>query len=329
MSTKHVSYIRLILGVTVGSAVVAPQLFQPLLDNLWNWLKTSSIYRSSTFETFWTVFCYAAIEPYITYVFVQNPEWRFTSKRQKSTEDTIRRPHGMKRPSRRIREGLTYIAPLLLLDLTMIKKFAGVSIEDMLASGNYDPSLANANCWGNTCHTHFLMPSVHNFSLNSPLQTRRALPDAAPTSRRLILELVCSLIIYDASFFLFHLSLHILPGIRTWHAPHHSHAEIHPQITNQLHVIERLGLVLLANFALNIIKCHVVTRTLFVPVFVWLLVEIHSGMDLPWAYDKVLPSGWGGGARKHARHHAVGEGGFEPYFEWCDRLYGYIRGKSR
>lgn len=329
MSSQRILAIRLAIGAAVASAVFAPSIYQPILDRLWTGLKHNSIYRSSTFETFWTVFCYAFIEPWITTVFLKHPEWRFTNKHRKANQEPLRRPHGMKRPSRRILEGLTYIAPLLLLDLTMIKKFADVPIEDMLVSGNYDQSIGQVNCRGNVCHTNFLMPSVHNFSFDSPLQTTRALPDQAPSSRRLVLELACSLIIYDAVFFLFHLTLHVLPGLRTWHAPHHKHAEIHPQITNQLHIVERLGLVLLANFALNIIKSHVLTRTLFVPTFVWLLVEIHSGLDLPWGYEKILPEGWAGGARKHAKHHAIGEGGFEPYFEWCDRLYDYTRSVLR
>jgi cholesterol 25-hydroxylase len=78
--------------------------------------------------------------------------------------------------------------------------------------------------------------------------------------------------------------------------------------------------VLLANFSLNIIKSHVFTRTLFVPIFVWLLVELHSGLDLPWGYEKILPKGWGGGARKHSLHHTRGGGGYEPYFTWWDNL---------
>ena len=93
---------------------------------------------------------------------------------------------------------------------------------------------------------------------------------------------------------------------------------------------------MLANFSLNIIHAHVLTRTLFVPVFVWLLVEIHSGMDLPWAYEKVLPEGWGGGSRKHMRHHVSkmgevegkGEKGFEPFFCWGDGLWEIITSKG-
>jgi len=327
MSNTNATVLRILLAALVGSAIIAPSFYQPTLDVVWLKLRSTTIYQSSTFETLWTVFCYAVTEPLFTVVYLQRPEWRLEAKNKK-TEKPISRPYrsyGMRPPSKRLGEGLTYIAPLLLLDLTMIKKFADVPLEAMLASGNYDPALARSNCRGNTCQVNFLMPSVHNFSLSSPLQTVRALPEAAPSSRRLALELIASFVIYDAAFFAFHLTMHVLPGLRSWHAPHHTHAEIHPQITNQLHIFERLGLVLLANFSLNIIKSHVLTRTLFVPLFVWLLVEIHSGLDLPWGYEKVLPAGWGGGARKHAKHHAGGEGGLEPYFEWCDAAWGFVK----
>ena len=156
----------------------------------------------------------------------------------------------------------------------MIKKFANVPLPEMLESGNYD--LNNMSTIGAHKST-FLVPSLHNFTLQSPLQTKRALPTDAPSSRRLAFELICSFVIYDAVFFLFHLALHMLPGLRNWHHAHHSHAEMHPQITNQLSIFERLGLVLLANFSLNIIGSHVLTRTFFIPIFIWLLVEIHTG----------------------------------------------------
>lgn len=309
-----VSRTRWALATLFGTAILIPGFYQALLDSLWSYLLRSTIYNWSTFETLWTVFCYAAIEVPLTYVFMQHPEWRLSSTPNRS------RPKGMRRPSRRGWEALVYVAPLLLLDLTMVKKFAGVQLEDMLISGNYEPTVRGHR-------ETFLVPSLHNFAADSPLQTQRALPIEPPSSRRLALELIGSLILYDALFFAFHLALHILPGVRAWHRPHHSHGEIHPQITNQLHVVERLGLVLLANFSLNIIGSHVLTRTLFVPVFVWLLVEIHSGLDLPWGYDKVLPRGFGGGARKHAQHHRDGGGGLEPYFNWCDALLSAAYGQ--
>ncbi|KAF1832027.1 hypothetical protein BDW02DRAFT_571446 [Decorospora gaudefroyi] len=325
------SSIRAVLATLFFSAVAFPELYQPLLTPLWQWLSQNSVYRLSTFETLWTVFLYAAIEVSMTVVFMRHPAWRFAVQDSKKQEDSARKPHGMRRPSRRWREAITYMTPLLLMDLTMIKKFADVPLTAMLASGNYHEAAAAlaANTTTPTYHSTFLVPTLHNMTLSSPLQTQRALPELPPTSRRTALELVASFFLYDALFFLFHFSLHVLPVVKRWHAPHHRHAEIHPQITNQLHILERLGLVLLANFSLNIIGSHVFTRTLFVPIFVWLLVELHSGLDLPWGYEKVLPKGWGGGARKHSLHHARGAGGYEPYFTWWDNLLDRVGHSSK
>ena len=324
------SRIRAVLGTLFVSAIAFPNFYQPLLTTSWQWLRHNPLYRLSTFETIWTVFLYSVIEVSMTVVFLRYPEWRFALQENKKQGDVSKapKPHGMRRPSRRWGEAVTYMIPLFLMDLTMIKKFADVSLTAMLESGNYhDAATAataatavTANVSTPNYRSTFLVPTLHNMTLSSPLQTQRALPELPPTSRRTALELAASFFLYDALFFLFHLSLHILPYIKSFHAPHHRHAEIHPQVTNQLHVFERLGLVLLANFSLNIIGSHVFTRTLFVPVFVWLLVELHSGLDLPWGYEKVLPRGWGGGARKHALHHARGGGGYEPYFTWWDNL---------
>jgi cholesterol 25-hydroxylase len=69
-------------------------------------------------------------------------------------------------------------------------------------------------------------------------------------------------------------------------------------VTNRLSIAERVALILLANFALNTIGGHVLTRTLSVPVFIYLLIEVHSGVELAWQYDKTLPAGWGAGTQK-------------------------------
>ncbi|KAL8941109.1 MAG: hypothetical protein Q9216_002441 [Gyalolechia sp. 2 TL-2023] len=277
----------------------------------------SALALSSTFETWWTVLIYAVIEVSYTYRFAHNPQLRLVNR---NNGDNASKPiPKMRRPKNRVIEGLTYISPLLLLDLTLIKKYGGVTVQDMALSGNYDLSSLTK-----TIHGTFLAPTLHNFTLSSPLQTRRALPVAPPTSRELALQLVASLFIYDALFFGFHLILHT-PFFLSVHSHHHNHREINPQITNQLDIFERLGLVLLANFSLNIIGSHVVTRTLFVAVFVWLLVDIHSGMDLDWGYDKILPRGWASGSKRHSMHHRIGTKYYEPFFNWWDDAYEWVR----
>ncbi|KAL8910120.1 MAG: hypothetical protein Q9171_004581 [Xanthocarpia ochracea] len=306
---------RLALGLLFGCAIAFPQLFQPVLDDAYAYLLSSSIYRSSTFETFWTVIVYAIAEGSYIYRFIHYPQLRLANL--KKVAEGHKPIPKLQRPKNRVREGFTYIAPLLLMDLTMIKKFGGVSVRDMAISGNYDPNTLSIR--GN-----FLAPTLHHFTLHSPLQTQRALPPLPPTSRQLVVQLAASILIYDTAFFFFHLALHKLPYVSRIHNIHHKHGEINPQVTNQLGIGERLGLVLLANFSLNIIKSHVMTRTLFVPMFVWLLVDIHSGMDHPWGYDKILPQGWAAGSKRHAAHHQYGQKYYEPFFNWWDDAYEWV-----
>ncbi|KAI4245270.1 MAG: hypothetical protein L6R40_002627 [Gallowayella cf. fulva] len=249
---------RSLLLLLLGTSIITPGIYQPALEHIYTSLRHSSLFTLSTFETWWTVLIYAIIEVSYTYRFAKNPHLRLANHRNNGT--TVSKPlPKMQRPKHRIKEALTYICPLLSLDLTLIKKYAGVSVHDIASSGNYNPQTLKKSI-----HATFLAPTLHNFTISSPLQIRRALPLAAPTSREMALQLIASIIIYDTLFFLFHLSLHHVPLLAALHSKHHNHAEINPQITNQLDIAERLGLVLLANFSLNIIGAHVLTRMVFV-----------------------------------------------------------------
>lgn len=334
---SSISIIRLVLAITLLILVAYPSPFQAAIDQGYALLRISWFFQTSYFETIFTVISYSFFEDRYTRLFLRNPELRLSyiesnntgaNKDETSTDfnnprirhSEKRRPR-MKRPSKRITEAILYIGPLLCLDFLLIKKYAGVNREDIMQVGGWTAS----SDIGPTTSSSFLQPSIHNFSISSPLQLVRPLPAQAPTTRRIILELIMSMIIYDTLFFFFHLSLHINQFLRPYHSTHHSHAEIHPQVTNQLHVVERMGLVLLANFSLNIIGSHVITRMVFIPIFTWLLVEIHSGMDLPLGYENILPSGWAVGARKHALHHKLGTSSYEPFFCWWDRLWEAVK----
>jgi cholesterol 25-hydroxylase len=357
---------RLVLGTLLLASVFLPSLLQPALTRFYSYLYHSSFYRFSGYETIETIICYALAEIFFTVKFFGNPHLRIDVRgpQQKATSiDENGNPvtpapkiPNMRRPSQRIGEAFIYAAPLLLMDFTMIKKFAGVPISEIRASGNYlptttqlhDPLAQNytvgrgphlpsiaapplllpplppliSSIGGGAISPSFLLPTLHNFTLTSPLQLTRALPSPhanPPSSRRVTLELFTSFIIYDTLFFLLHLSLHRIPRLARLHLPHHQHAEIHPQVTNHLSIAERLSLVLLANFSLNIVGSHVLTRTFFIPIFVYLLVEVHSGLDMQWGYEKVLPGGWGAGSKVHAQHHRSGVGGLAPFFAWWDK----------
>ncbi|KMP02764.1 cholesterol 25-hydroxylase [Coccidioides immitis H538.4] len=280
---------RVILLAIVCTGILWPSAWQPVVSALYRYLYTWPFFNRSFFETVETVLCYITIEPIYTARFARNPSRRI-DVRDGANSGNKARPKlpKMKRPSRRLRELLIYVSPLLLLDLTLIKKYAGVDIN--------------------------------------AIRLVRALPHEPPTSRRVLLELAVSLFIYDALFFVIHIAFHRIRALHRIHGPHHGHLEIHPQVTNRLSVAERVSLILLANFSLNIIGSHVLTRTLFVPVFVYLLIEVHSGVDLDWQYDKILPQGWGAGPRKHALHHREGKRFYQPFFCWWDNWLESLEG---
>lgn len=315
---------RTILLAIILTGVLCPSWWQPVVTKLYTFLFSSYLYNRSFFETLETLICYITIEPIYTYRYAHNPTRRVDIR--PSTNIVKSRPAlpKMKRPSHRIMELMTYAAPLLLLDLTLVKKYAGVGIASIRQSGGYTPYPYGQG----KITPSFLAPTFHRFSLKAPLQFVRALPLEPPTSRRIILELITSLILYDALFFAIHIAFHRIPSLHQIHGPHHGHNEIHPQVTNRLSVTERVALILLANFALNIIGSHVLTRTMFVPIFIYLLIEVHSGVDLDWQYDKILPSKWGVGTAKHATHHREGKRYYQPFFCWWDNWLEAFEKKS-
>ncbi|KAK5082758.1 hypothetical protein LTR05_006638 [Lithohypha guttulata] len=321
---------QILLGILVFTAVIFPQIYQPSLNSLWHYLYHSPFYNRSFFETVFTMASYIFAEPLYTYKFIHNPALRIDVRSQKTEKGRWVLPK-MKRPTKRLGEFLTYAAPLFCMDLVMVKKFADVPLEHIVLSAGY-PIDYMVQHSGNTTSSHanisptFLLPSLHNFSWKSPLQLTRALPPVPPTSRRLVCELAAAFFIYDTLFFFAHLAFHRVKPLAQMHEPHHKHTEMHPQVTNKLSVGERLTLIMLANFALNIIKAHAFTRTCFIPVFVYLFIEVHCGMDLPWGYDKWLPAGWGSGAKAHAHHHRTGRGTYAPFFGWWDAGYNELIG---
>ena len=314
---------RLILSTILSAALFVPGSLQGSLSAIYAFLYQSPFYRFSGFETFETVICYSILESVYIYKLKNNPDIRVDRRGSAHQESELGRRQipRMRRPSKRIAEMFLYITPLLAMDFVMIKKFAGVPVADIRESGGYPPIDTSQEEF---IKPTFLLPTIHNFRLDSPLQLQRALPLEPPSSRRLALELLAAFFIYDTLFFLTHLAFHRVKPLARIHQPHHTHAEIHPQVTNQLSIIERLSLVLLANFSLNIIGSHVLTRTIFIPFFVYLLIEVHSGLDMPWGYDKIMPFGMGAGSKVHAVHHRTGEGGFAPFFCWWDIGYAWL-----
>ena len=257
---------------------------QYYIDCSWNFLNTSWIFNSVYFETWWATFCYAWMIP--VYPFALHYINSFDRYKVNPSVTYVHQSiSGM------LKEAVYYMTPLMLLDTFIVKKYAGVD------------------------------PSIWELKRQSILQTTRALPEEAPTVLQVAFQLVASIMLYDALFFAVHLVLHKNMWLyKNIHAYHHNHDVMHPHVTNQLTVIERISLILSANFALKVFNSHPFTRLLFVPTFVFLLVDNHTGYDLPFGLHRVVPFGILGGPEKHYNHHLQGARNYQPIFTYLDYL---------
>ncbi|ORX35088.1 hypothetical protein BD324DRAFT_117845 [Kockovaella imperatae] len=332
---RNLFFLRCGLFSIVSTALLFPAWYDPFLQQLWSFLKNRSLYNSSMWESFLTMFSYIIYEIFYTLLAI-NPKEPCTRIDRRPGESVDVRNHTevsgtshlhrngtvyIPSPRGRLREAIIYAAPVIFLDLIMVKKFVGVSKEDIIRSGGYSLSSTNSSMDSVTrleIQQTWKVPTLHNFSWSSPVQLVRALPEAPPTSRQIVIGVIGALVLYDFFFYVPHIAMHRFSLLWHFHKPHHKHAEIHVQVTNQyvrLSLTERLTLLASANIALHAMSAHPLTRTIFVPIFLYLLVENHCGLDLPYGYHRLLPSGWAAGPEEHAEHHRKGNVNFQPYRE--------------
>lgn len=282
----YVNITRVVVAVVCVSGVWKLNVLQGLVDRSYSFLLTTWVYNSVYFETFFATFCYAVAIVYPWLVdkikFLDRYKVHPSVRYQHVTVLFI------------IKEAILYMSPLMILDTVMVKKYGGVGID----------------------------PDVWTEKRKSIIQTTRALPTEAPSVLAIVCQLFVSFVLYDALFFAFHLLLHKNFYLYKYiHKYHHDHEMIHGHVTNQLTIPERITLVLTANFALKVFNSHPLTRTIFVPIFVGILVENHTGYDMPFGYHRVIPFGLIGGSVKHFQHHVNGKRCYQPIFTYLDKFY--------
>ncbi len=273
---------RLVYTVLFVAGFCYYDTLQKGVDSLYSYLHQTWVFNSVYFETWWTTLCYPVILAFPRAM----AEIRYFDQYKLDKDlkwQTVRWPV-------LLWEGIEYSTPLLILDTIIVKKYSGVD------------------------------PLEWNTRKADWIQRTRALPAHPPTVAQILVQLVGSFVIYDLLFFLVHYAGHKnLWLYRHFHASHHDHDQIHSRVTNQLAVPERIALVLCANNALKIMGSHVLTRMLFVPLFLAWLTENHCGYSFPWTLDKVVPFGLVGGSPAHYQHHCQGERNYQPFFTYIDR----------
>ncbi|OWF46328.1 cholesterol 25-hydroxylase-like [Mizuhopecten yessoensis] len=259
---------------------------QKWIDSTWSDLLTSWVFNSVYFESWHATLTYAIVIPIYPFALHYIPYFD-----RYKVHPSVTYVHTTGKDL--LMEAVTYLTPLMLLDTFTIKKYVGVH------------------------------PSVMAQKRLSFIQTTRPLPIAPPTVGQVGFQLISSVLLFDFMFFCFHLLFHKNAWLyKTVHALHHKHDVMHGRVTNLLTVPERIVLILSANYALRFMGSHPITRMLFVPVFIFLLVDNHTGYDLPFGIHRIVPFNLMGGPAAHMAHHFKGTTHYQPFFTYMDTLLG-------
>lgn len=255
---------------------------QRCIDLLWDKIRVQPFFCSAYFESVYVTIVYGFI--IVLYPYAMHYISFFSRFKLK---DDVTYVH--KTSLNILKDAVVYLTPLFFADAIIQKKYSGVPVEQWATRSKQ---------W---------------------IQTTRALPVESPNFITMCLHIAGSVVVFDALFFFLHLTLHKNAFLyRHVHALHHRHGAMHAHVTNQLTVVERGAIVVAANYSLKLFSAHPLTRLVFVVVFLWLLVDNHTGYDLPWSPHRIAPSGIMGGPAAHHAHHTNGGKHYQPFFTYLD-----------
>jgi len=148
----------------------------------------------------------------------------------------------------------------------------------------------------------------------------------APTTFQVCRDVTCGLLLYDLFFFCGHFLMHKVPFIyNTVHKKHHINPECRAAEIVRLSFFEEVLEVGMSIVALNYLRAHPVSRSIYNVIITFLLTELHCGFDFPWTPQNVIPGGFATGSRRHHYHHRIGKHYYQKFFCHVDRLFGFYQ----
>ncbi|GFR91945.1 cholesterol 25-hydroxylase [Elysia marginata] len=279
---KETQIARLVAFILVCASFYFRNSFQMCIDILWEHLRLQPYFCSAYFESVYVTVVYGLIivlYPYAMHYISYLSRFK--------VKDDVTYVHqtvlGI------LKDAVVYLAPLFFADSIIQKKYSGVPVDEWAIRSKQ---------W---------------------IQTTRALPVESPNFLTMCFHVFGSVIVFDALFFVVHFTLHKNAFLyRHVHALHHRHGAMHAHVTNQLTVVERGAIVVAANYSLKLFSAHPLTRLVFVVVFLWMLVDNHTGYDMPWSPHRLAPAGLMGGPAAHHAHHVNGAKHYQPFFTYLD-----------
>jgi len=135
-------------------------------------------------------------------------------------------------------------------------------------------------------------------------------------------EVVLALVIYDTLFFFGHWILHRNSFLfQNVHSKHHLMNVVRAGDSIRHSFLDGFWDVVCAVAALMILKANALSRAVFNIIAIGLIVEAHSGINMPWAVANVLPFKIMAGPVAHDEHHTQGYGNYSKFFSWWDALF--------
>lgn len=160
------------------------------------------------------------------------------------------------------------------------------------------------------------------------IKSPKPLDEAPPTFVRLVAEVALGIWAYDFAFYWLHLLMHTFPRLPHGHNVHHELkvAEVGEAKVSFLeaesvvhHSFWDGGMQVLVNIAMQNLPLfglpkHKLSRFIHNALVTYLLVETHSGLDLPWGIHRICPAVFGG-AHRHEIHHQTHRSCFHQFFK--------------
>lgn len=151
----------------------------------------------------------------------------------------------------------------------------------------------------------------------------------APTALGICKDVTSALLLYDLGFFVCHYLMHKIPFLYKYvHAKHHKSTEVRASDIVRLSGVEEVVDVGISILALNFLKCHPASRTIYNVIITFLLTELHCGYAFPWTPQFVVPFGLATGSKGHHYHHRIGKHYYQKFFCHVDKLFGFVQKKN-
>jgi len=174
----------------------------------------------------------------------------------------------------------------------------------------------------------YVLP-LYIWDITIPRRAGKIAAWGAPTAFSVCRDVTCGLLLYDLGFFVCHYLMHKIPFVYKYiHAKHHITKEVRASDIVRLSFVEEIVDVGISILALNYLKAHPMSRTIYNVIITFLLTELHSGYAFPWTPQFVVPFGLATGSKGHHYHHRYGRHYYQKFFCHVDRLFGFVQKKD-